>query len=56
MPALAMAVDTVSAAASPPRIDSSEAETPRLTTLRNALKTPPPTSSRMVPGFEAAGT
>ena len=42
--------------ASPPRIESSEAEAPRRTVLRSALKTPPPTSSRIVPGLDAAGT
>ena len=56
MPAPAIADATVSAAASPPRTESSEAATPRFTTLRSALKTPPPTSSRMMPGLEAAGT
>ncbi len=29
---------------------------PRCTALRSALKTPPPTSSRIVPGLEAPGT
>ena len=56
MPASAMARATVSPAPSPPRVEMSEAETPRRTTVRSALKTPPPTSSRMVPGLDAAGT
>ena len=56
MPASAMARDTVSPAASPPRIDISEAETPSRARLRSALKTPPPASSRIVPGLDAAGT
>jgi RecA/RadA recombinase len=56
MPASAIACATLSAPESPPRTDSSEAETPRCTALRNALKTPPPTSSRIRPGLEAAGT
>ncbi len=56
MPDAAMARDTVSPEASPPRSESSDAEAPRRTRLRSALKTPPPTSSRIVPGLDAAGT
>ena len=35
---------------------SATPSTPRCTALRSALKTPPPTSSRIVPGLDAPGT
>jgi hypothetical protein len=56
MPASPIARATFSPAASAPRTDISDASTPRCTALRSALKTPPPTSSDILPGFDAPGT
>jgi len=53
MPASLIARATASPVMSPPRTERSVPSQPRRAALRNALKAPPPASSRMVPGFDA---